>query len=284
MEYLFLAIICIANPLQNILTKQYNKKAHGGALFLSAMSALSACISFIVINRDWSYNPGQIFYSIAFALTYCTAVVFSILAIKTGPLAITNLIISCFLFIPTGYGIIFLKEPITVPLIIGLLLLVVSLVMVNYQKDTDVRPSLKWLIFAILACVGNGFCSTVQKMNVIAYGESGKNMFMIVALVIVSAALIVMMFSSKDERLNLRHNAKVGWHHGALRGVANAIVNALVLILNTMLPASVIFPVVSAAAMVIIFAYSTVFAKEKYSAVQKVGFAFGIVSIVLLNL
>ena len=284
MEYLFLAIVCIANPLQNILTKRYNARAHGGALLFGALSALAACISFIVINRDPSFSIGQLPYSIGFAVTYCMAVVFSILAIKCGPLATTNLIISCFLFIPTAYGVIFLKEPITLPLVIGLALLVAALVMVNYQKNTETRPSVKWLIFAVLACVGNGLCSTVQKMNGIAYGESGKNMFMIVALAIVSVTLIVLTFASKDERNNLEHNFKIGWHIGAVRGVANAVVNALVMLLNTMLPVSVIFPVISATAMVIIFAYSTVVAKEKYTTVQKIGFIFGVVSIVLLNL
>jgi multidrug transporter EmrE-like cation transporter len=93
-----------------------------------------------------------------------------------------------------------------------------------------------------------------------------------------------MTLASKDERCDLGHNLKIGWHIGALRGVANAVVNALVMLLNTMLPVSFIFPVISATAMVIIFTYSTVVAKEKYSLTQKIGFVFGIVSIVLLNL
>ena len=84
MEYLFLAIACLANPLQNILTKRYNAKAHGGALLLGALSALAAFITFIAINRSWNYNVGQLPYSIAFAVTYCMAVVFSILALVLG--------------------------------------------------------------------------------------------------------------------------------------------------------------------------------------------------------
>ena len=86
---------------------------------------------------------------------------------------------SCSLLLPSFYGIIFLSEPIGIKLIVGIVLLVVALVMINYEKDA-VPSSLKWAICAVLAFVGNGMCSVVQKLEqntsvcYVLYFEGGK--------------------------------------------------------------------------------------------------------------
>ncbi|MBQ7386773.1 MAG: EamA family transporter [Clostridia bacterium] len=284
MEYLLLVIVCFSTAIQNILTKQYSTKSHGGTFTFGAMSTLVALLFFVAVNRDWSFNDGQIFYSLGFGASYCTAVFFSVLAIKNGPLALTNLIISASLLIPTFYGIVFLNEPVTTLLVIGLVLLVSALVMTNYQKDQDSRPTLKWVIYSILASVGNGMCSAVQKAETMVYGESGKNVFMIIALSIVTIVLLSMSFAVKSEREELKHNFSVGWLLALGRGFSNGLTNFLVMLLNALIPASVLFPVISAAVMIIVFLYSTTVVKEKYSTVQKLGFAVGLLSIILLNL
>lgn len=247
------------------------------------MIALCAMVFFVAITRDWSYSLPQLLPSAAFAVCYASATLFAVLAIKHGSLAKTTLIMSCSLLIPSFYGMLFLKEPVSATLVIGIILLVVALIMINYEKD-PAPATVKWAIFAFLAFVGNGMCSTVQKIEQNTYGDSGKNVFMIVALGLVAVIMFTMSAFSKDERENCKDIVGKGWIWAALCGVFNGLCNFLVLYLNPRIPASVLFPVISGGSVVMVFIYAILIQKEKFNARQKIGYALGVLSIVLLNL
>ena len=77
---------------------------------------------------------------------------------------------------------------------------------------------------------------------------------------------------------------KKGLPLAALCGISNGLCNYLVLYLNSRLPASVMFPVISAGSVVLVFVYATLIQREKFNLRQKIGYALGVLSIVLLNL
>ena len=77
-----------------------------------------------------------------------------------GSLGVTMLIFSYSLIIPTFYGVIVLKEPVSYFTWIGLSLLAVSLFLLNFKNET-VKISLKWSVFTFMSFVGNGMCSTI---------------------------------------------------------------------------------------------------------------------------
>ena len=54
--------------------------------------------------------------------------------------------------------------------------------------------------------------------------------------------------------------------------------------LNTELPASVMFPTVSAGQLILVCLYARLICREHYSKKQWAGFAVGILSVILLNL
>lgn len=287
MEYLLLLITVISLSVQNILKKSFNTRGGRGVFLFSAISVTTACFFFIVINRDWYYSAPMLLYSIAFAVSYTTAVMFSILAIREGLLAKTNLISSFSLLIPTFYGILFLNEPTKPTLFIGLGVLAAALIMINYRKKKDnseEKATWRWVLYVVLSFIGNGMCSTVQKLEGIEFGPEGKNTFMIVALAMSAVTLCIAALMSKGERKNAKETVKIGLTLALICGVANGLTNLLVMVLNGMLPASIMFPVLSAGSTTAVFLYSTLVVKEKFSTVQKLGYLFGVISIVLLNL
>ena len=281
--YVILGIAALTVTCQDIFKKKFNQKSDIGVFFFGGMISLFAMMFFIAVNRDWSYSLSQLGYSFSFAVAYATATLFVVLAIKYGSLAKTTLIVSCSLLLPSFYGIIFLREPVGVKLIIGTLLLIVALVMINYEKSSA-PTTFKWSIFAILAFIGNGMCSVVQKLEQNTYGSDGQNVFMIVALAMVTVILFIMSFASKEERGQQIRIVKLGWIWAALCGICNGLCNYLVMYLNPRLPASVMFPVISAGSVVLVFLYATLVQHEKFNIRQKIGYAIGVVSIVLLNL
>ena len=249
------------------------------------MISFSAMIFVLAVNRDTYYSAELLLPSFAFAASYAAATVFSVLAIRYGSLAKTALITSCSLLVPSFYGILWLNEPVSLFLIFGMILLVASLVLTNYRKDSEEkRLSWKWVICVFLAFLGNGLCSTVQKAKPLYYGEEGNGLFMTVAFAMVTVIMLVMAFCSRQERSTLGHTFKNGWLLALLCGTANGLTNLLVLYLNARVPASVMFPIISAGSVVLVFLYSVFVNRERFSAKQYVGFILGIISIVLLNL
>lgn len=285
MPYLLLSIAALAVTGQNIFKQKFNDKCKSGTFFFTGMIAVFAMIFFIAINRDSYYSAKLILPSAAFALSYASATFFAVLAIRYGSLAKSCLIISFSLLVPSFYGILFLREPVSLELILGTVLLIVSLFLINYEKEeTEEKASLKWYIFVFLALMGNGLCSTVQKAKQQIHGTEGDNLFMIVALAMVAVLMFVLALCSREERTTVRQTLRHGFLWAILCGVANGLTNYLVILLNLDLPASTLFPVISSGSLVLSFLYSVFVVREKFSTRQYIGFMIGVISIVLLNL
>ncbi len=297
--YLVLGITALTATVQNIFKQKFKEKCVGSAFLFSAMTSLAAMCFFIAVNSDWYYSSSLLLPSFLFAISYAAATVFSVLAIATGPLALSSLIVSCSLLIPSMYGIfvqgLYLKtmtveEALSPTLIAGIILLIVTLVLVNHQKKnddgtTEGKVSLKWLIFVILSFLGNGMCSTVQAAKQDFYGNEGNNVFMIIALAIVIVILLICSFAIKNQRITIKETLKKGWLLALLCGIANGLTNFFVIYLNSKnLPASILFPVVSGGGLLLIFLWSVLVKREKFTAVQYIGYALGVISIVLLNI
>lgn len=283
-NYLLLAAVVIGLTVQNVTRKSYNSKVSGGTFTFSAGATLCAVLVFLITSGGRiEFAPGIIPYAIMFAASYVASTVFMLLAIKEGSLALTSLIIQYSLIIPTVFGFVLWGEKIRLLATIGLVLLVISLALINLEKRGDeknVTP--KWLIYVVLAFLGNGFCSTSQKAQQIYCDGQYKNEFMILAL---SISFIFMMASALfTERENLLYNLKRGLPTYSVCGIANGLVNYLVLVLSTEMAASVMFPVISAGGIVTTYLVSLLIYKEKMSRRQTIGLVVGAASIIVLNL
>ena len=282
MNALLLISIILGVSAQDIAKKMYNKKVSApGVYVFTTLSALTAAVFFALTSGSLDFNPGILPYSVAFAVAYTTGVVGSVLAIASGPLSLTTLIVSFSLMLPTLYGLIFLGDPISIGLFPGLALLAVSLFLIN-KCDKGMKISVKWAISVLLAFLGNGFCTIVQKMQQVKFDGDYKNEFMIIALVI--TALVSGAVTLVKERDIIKKQGVLGCSLGVICGTANGAVNLFVMILSGLMPVSLMFPIISAGGIVATFIISQVFYKEKLSRLQLIGFIFGTASVVLLNL
>lgn len=284
MNAIFLISVVLGVTLQQVARKAYTQKVPGGVYTFSAGSALFALIVFLITSGgDLHFTKEILWYSVFFALAYCVSAVSSMQAIRTGSLSLTSLMVQYSLILPTFFGLIVLGEPVKVWLFVGIGLLMISLVLINMEGKQDVKKiTLQWGIFAFLAFVGNGACSTIQKVQQIWCDGQYKNEFMVIALGITVVTLFVFALCSGKSQVKVHLTTSWGWY--IVCGVANGLVNLLVLILSTRMPASVMFPVISAGGIVTTAAVSVFLYKEKMSLPQKIGLLLGTLAIVALNL
>lgn len=282
MNAIFLLLVILGISAQHVTTKAYSTKA-GGAYSFSAAKTLTVLIVFtLTAGRNLTFSSESIIYSVAFAIAYSVNAIFTVLAINTGPLSLTSLIGQYSLIIPTLCGLLILNEEAGVALIIGIVLLLVSLLLINLEgKKEEKKITLKWGIYVFLSFVGNGGCSTIQKIQQIKCNGAYKSEFMIIALLISTIALFICTLIS--ERDIMVHSFKKGFPYYSTCGLANGAVNFFVLVLATRMPASVMFPIISAGGIVTTALISIFVYKEKLSLPQKIGMVLGIAAVVVLG-
>lgn len=283
MNYLVLALIVVGCSVQQIAKKSYNVRNVGGVYIFSAATTFMAMLFFAATSGvTFEFSAEAIWYSIAFASAYSVATVFSMLAIKTGPLALTSLIVSYSLIIPTVYGLVVLDETMNIWLGVGMFLLLASLFLINMEnKSEEKQITLQWSVYVFLSFIGNGACSTIQKVQQISFDGRYKNEFMIIALLI--AAIVLLAFAGVTEKKETIKSLKKGFGFYTICGLSNGLVNYLVLVLSNKMPASVMFPVISAGGVVLAALVSVSIYKEKLSPQQWLGATLGTLAIIALS-
>lgn len=282
MNSIYLTTTLIFLLTQSVIRKIYSKKTGGGGTFtFNIFSGCGAVLFFLITIRNPNWDLRILPYAIIFAASYLASGIFGLKAIFVGSMSLTSLIVNCSLIVPTFYSLVFLGEKGSVFLYVGVVFLLIALILVNKSSDSTPITG-KWLLYVAIAFVGNGMCSLTQKLQQDAFHGAGKNELMIFALlfVIVGSILFACFYERKDASVYV----KFGVWNGLACGVANGIVNLLVMVMLGTMPASVVFPLITGGSIVLTHVISTVFFHEKLSRRQTIGFLFGIASVILLNL
>ena len=230
-------MLCLS--LQNVFSKKYNINNSKMPLTFCFGSTAFASLVFICNSGfKFSFRPMLIPYSLCFAAAYICASLGLVVAIGCGSMSLSSLLINYSLIIPGIYGIAFLDEPIKPAMIIGMLFFFISMALVNLRTGKE-KSSKKtaWLIAITVAFVGNGMCSTVQKMQQLKFSGGFKNEFMLLSFLFI--ILIMLPAALAREKQSAFSAVKGGWQWFAFYGLANGLVNLLVMVASAKIPVSV---------------------------------------------
>jgi len=282
MQYFLLLIVIVLVSLQNVIQKEYSMRDSDDRRFLFGAALSFAAMTFFIVSSGFNldFKADFVGYSIGFAMSYAASNIGLLLAIKWGSLAITMLVNSYSLIIPTFYGIIFLNEKLSLSAIVGIVLLIISIFLIGAKKE-EIKFSLKWLISLFFAFAGNGMCSTVQKMQQLAFNGEFKNEFMIISLFI---STLILFGASLIFKEKIKKGSPMCIGFGACCGIANGIVNLLVMMLTALIPTAILFPSISGGGIVLGFVLAVFAYKEKLSMLQVIGYFIGMISVILLNI
>lgn len=273
----FLNVACSAG--QSTLSKYYASnggnaniyninKVGAGALVFLAMGLLRG-LSFHLPTALLGMGYGTCLYVSNFA---------GFTALAMGPMALTSIIASFSLVIPFLVGITLWGEALSLWGAVGIGLLLCSIVLINFKPGGE-RISLKWLFFSFLTFFSNGISSIVQKQHQLLWPGSFRTEFMLFAMLWGSVLLALTVLVRGTVRTEVRFCV-----HGASAGLIEGIANYVVLYLAATQDASVLFPVVSVAKIIAVWAIGRIGFKEQLKPAQTLGLLAGIAAIVFLNL
>jgi len=290
MDILLLVVATIAPGLYSVLSAIFARKNSNGfgapIIFNIGLCLASAICWAFYFGFNFEFDPMVLLYSLGVGAAFFLTFFFAQLSYENGPIALTTLIINFALIIIVIWGFIFWGAPVVPLSICGICLVAVSLVMCLLKKgqnQPESKISLKWIIFISLATIGNAAGSIVMRQESMAFKGKyiGELMFfaMIFALIF---CLIFFLFKKKDVKIE---SLKTTWWLPLVSGILSFLNTFLVLLLaSSSLSPSVIYPVICVGSIFIATLYSYVFAKEKLSILQIIGFAVGVAGIVCLSI
>ena len=286
--YLVASVFFIASSsiFGSFFNRKNEDKKDPTPLYNLLLSAVALVGWWVLYALDFSFNPASIIYSVIFAVGYAVADIGIILALATGPVSLTSLILQLSLIGATIWGFVFWGETPTWLTWLGLALVVVAIALCLFspaKKGSDKKPiTFKWIIFAAMAFFGNVACTVAQKTHQMDFGGKHGNMMMAFAMIF--ALLIFTAVYLFGDKRDTRAIVKTSWHFPIAAGICNVLLNLFVIFLAaTELPPSLIYPVISVGGIMITSMFSAFFLKEKLYAWQWCGIAVGAVAIVALS-
>ena len=264
---------------QSTCSKYYASKGGSVRAYNLNKAAVALLVFFFVgLCKGMSFHVPTILWGFGYGACICVSGFTGFTALGLGPMALTSMIASFSLVIPFVVGVTVWGETLSMWGVFGIILLVVSIVLLNFKKIDD-RLSLKWTVFTFLTFFVTGIASVFQKQHQMNYPGLYRTEFMVASMLCMLVILLVVVLAKGTAKTEVRFCVP-GSIGGFLEGVANYIVLYLAATQN----ASVLFPVVSVAKIIAVWCIGRIAFREQLKLWQTIGLVAGIAAIALLNL
>ena len=291
MAYLYLIASLFCMSTSSIFGAFFNRKTVGKKNptdLYNLIVCLSAFVGWAILFAiNPSFDAGVLLYAVGFGICYIICQIGLINALQCGPVSLTSLILQLSLIGTTVWGFFFWDTPFTLTVALGLVLVVIALWLCLYTgkvKDgAQSKITLKWLIFALMAFLGNIGCSIIQRTQQTKFNGQHGNLLMVCALFV--SVIFTLILYLRSDKSDSKVIVKTSMAFPILTGVCNVLLNLFVILLATSpIPPSVVYPVIAVGGLSITSICSLVIFREKLRIWQWFGIAIGAASVVLLSI
>lgn len=206
----------------------------------------------------------SIWYAVMAGVAYTTAALGYLLALSCGPYSVTLIVLNISSFMPILYSHLILDEPISRWQLIGLGVMLsacVTLTVLRSRGNQGAKFNLKWMLYALLTFVANGFINFAIRLNTTLTPDTSRNSLFAVAYALAAVLCFAFFFLSGGVRKGIRPKPLMA----PAAGVAGSL--ALQLTPNSILPlyltAALQYPLVNGMTILAGVVIGVVFFKEK---------------------
>ena len=286
MVYILYVLTVVFSRTESTIGKFNGKKSGSPIAFNRSKTFAALALSLIICAfMGLSFHGTTVWLSAIYGVSSAISMYAGLMALATGSMAIASVLASFSLIIPVGYGLILLDESLSVFGIIGLILLPIAIILLNFKKGGGKITPACWF-FSILTLISNGICSVIQKEHQTLFPGEYKAEFMVFGM---AAAFVLFLFigfftKSDKNREMTAERLKASYALGFFAGACNCGANLLTLYLAAAENASILFPILSAANAVVACLVGRFVFKERLTPLQIISIGLGIASVVLLKI
>ncbi|MBR5309321.1 MAG: hypothetical protein IKU43_11150 [Clostridia bacterium] len=299
-QLVFIVIISVLAStkatLQSFVCKKHIRNSQDSILYNTFFFVFVALFLALTINITTPNKEIIIWAFIHAALTIAFQVFYS-MSLSAGPVSITILLISFCVVVPTFVSAVAFKESIFYSQLLGINCLLISFPLsVKDNGEGGKKANKKWLILTIITIIADSLAMTLQKMFRITesykvYGELASNTFLVIvyifgAIMALGVYFAIRFFGSKEHGAN-KHTFKIGIGvilFALAMGLDLAIYQKCYMTANLKIPGSFFFPTFMGLQTTVMTAIGVIIFGDKLNKRQLVGVAFGILSIIMLNI
>ena len=294
-NYILLSISLVAALVANVTKKEYTvsrQKSLADGFTFSAFSFIAATL--ILLPGALSAGSASRFtvlMGLLFGAVTTLQSILLLLALQSGPMSYTLVIVNFSTLITSLSGVIFFDEPLYISQILGIALMLVSFVCSAKSDPQEKKANCRWLVLCIIAFISTGAIGIMQKLH-----QSSDYKFELDALLVIafaSSALysfipaFIFKFANNSRKLctdneNTKNGAAKLILLILLQGIGIALNNRINLYLSGVISSSVFFPVVNVGTLTITTLYAVLVFKERLSVKQWIGVCIGIVSVLFI--
>ncbi|NMP38274.1 MAG: hypothetical protein GX051_09200 [Clostridiales bacterium] len=286
-----LALICASAFSLNSLSIRFfqlklMRVSRDVKLFQFLFCAVASCAYMLAGGFVFTLTPRDILLAASFGILFAVCILASAECYVCGPMSVTSVIMNSSVVVPVIYSCAVLHESISVTQIIGLMLLIATFVILSGGSKKSNGISARWFILVLISFFANGSTAVIQKVYKLSAAPGGGYDFMGVAYAI--AALAVFAAFAADKR---KAESGKGFSSAPLfvvlvlvAGLGSFCGNGMLLNLSTVMPASLLYPLMNGALCIIVAAVSLLVFREKVTPRKLSAIACGLGAIIVLNL
>ncbi|MBQ8344086.1 MAG: EamA family transporter [Clostridia bacterium] len=271
-------------------TGQYSKKETAVLNFKALLVAFACSLLFVAdeIYMLLEISAFSIILAIFFGISVAITQIMQSKAMGNGPASLVSLVYSCGFLVPIFYGLLFWDEGVSVYQWLGILLLVVALCLIVCKGEKSGRM-VAWLPVAVLAMLGSGANAIFQKTHQYSRFADELQLFLVYSLLFSSlftgiVSLIIRKNRDKEPDLSKKQKIIKRVIVPLCLGICVGLLNFLNLSLSGKLPSVILFPVYNVGSMLLSSLISSLIYKDKPTRRQGIGFAIGIVAIMIVGI
>lgn len=290
-NYLLLGVSLLAAASGTVAKKYYIEKT-GSAVFKKCLYTAFSCLvaggCLAIVGNMTRPSLFTALLAILFGAVTALQGIAMLAAMQKGPVSYTMMFSSFSTVITALSGVLFFGEDITPLKIIGILLMLVSFVFAVEREGEKRKGSFAWLLLCITVFVSTGGIGIMQKVHQTSPHKAELDIFLVLAFGVTAiVSLVASAVFKKRESGAEADRADKGQMLlltllTVLGGVCVAANNKLNLFLSGVMEASVFFPIANGGAVVLSTLAAFFLFKERLSVRRWIGFAIGVLSVVLL--
>lgn len=293
---IFVLVLCVccyfvANIYQNKFSTTLDGRIYPMNCFQMLWMALAVggFLVFELLTDGLQFSQTTCFYGIWGGIFSLVGAMCFLGALSCGPLSLTLLIFSMYVVVPPVLAMIFLGETATVCQMIAIFIIVLVLILSNYNKDDlGNRFSKKWWLLGIGSIVGTGVTNYIAKLHQTVLPGQEVREYAIVSYV--TGILIAFIFSRifvRRDMVKHQETYRFTLQYFLIPAIVIAITQGGANLCNlynaSRLPAIILYPVTQLATLMLSTIYGVVVLKEKLSRCMVICLMLGAVAIILMN-